>query len=258
MNYYNHKILNLIVDNILNLSLDELKDVYNLFDEGGVKEIDALKSKNIYLDFLQQEGVRSRQFDLPYFLNFNKEKTIMIIGMDAKANHDNHVRLSTPYFLQSIQGRETNENDYWKIIKILSETYNIFLTDVYKAYFQIGDIVSNKIPTYKKDALHSEILKKEILEVKPYAILCWGRESRNLVAKTLDLKLLNSITRDTNYPYKYQGDIGDFKLVATPHPSNSTRLNSWLSFYENNLKDRTYTKQTRPEVLANFILDKLK
>jgi hypothetical protein len=50
MNYYNHKILNLIVDNILNLSLDELKDVYSLFDEGGVKEIDALKSKNIYLD----------------------------------------------------------------------------------------------------------------------------------------------------------------------------------------------------------------
>lgn len=258
MNYYNHKILDLIVDNILNLSLDELKDVYNLFDEGGVKEIDTLKSKNIYLDFLQQEGVRSRQFDLPYFLNFNKEKTIMIIGMDAKANHDNDVRLSTPYFLQSIQGRETNENDYWKIIKILSETYNIFLTDVYKAYFQIGDIVSNQIPTYKKDALHSEILKKEIAEVKPYAILCWGRESRNLVAKTLGVKLLNSITRDTNYPYKYQGEIGDFKLVATPHPSNSTRLNSWLSFYEYNLNDRTYTKQTRPEVLANFILDKLK
>jgi hypothetical protein len=258
MNYYNHKILNLIVDNILNLSLDELKDVYSLFDEGGVKEIDALKSKNIYLDFLKQEGVRSRQFDLPYFLNFNKEKTIMIIGMDAKANHDNDVRLSTPYFLQSSQGRETNENDYWKIIKILSETYNIFLTDVYKAYFQIGDIVSNQIPTYKKDALHSEILKKEILEVKPYAIICWGRESRNLVAKTFKIKLLNVITRDSNYPYKCHGDIGDVKLVATPHPSNSTYKSDWLSFYEANFSGIEYSKQTRPEILANFILDKLK
>ena len=79
MNYYNHKILNLIVDNILNLSLDELKDVYNLFDEGGFKEIDELKSKNIYLDFLQQEGVRSRQFDLPYFLNFNKENIFSLL-----------------------------------------------------------------------------------------------------------------------------------------------------------------------------------
>ena len=258
MNYYNHKILNLIVDNILNLSLDEINAIYQSFENEGVEEISESKTKNVFHDFLNQDGVHSRQFDLPYFLNFNKAQTIMIIGMDAKSNHGKEIRLSTPYFLQSIQGRETNENDYWKIIKILSETYNIFLTDVYKAYFQIGDIVSNKIPTYKKDALHSEILKKEILEVKPYAILCWGRESRNLVAKTLDLKLLNSITRDTNYPYKYQGDIGDFKLVATPHPSNSTRLNSWLSFYENNLKVRTYTKQTRPEVLANFILDKLK
>ena len=159
MNYYNHKILNLIVDNILNLSLDELNAIYQSFENEGVEEISESKTKNVFYDFLNQDGVHSRQFDLPYFFNFKKAQTIMIIGMDAKSNHGKEIRLSTPYFLQSIQGRETNENDYWKIIKILSETYNIFLTDVYKAYFQIGDIVSNKIPTYKKDALHSEILK---------------------------------------------------------------------------------------------------
>ncbi len=258
MNYYNHKILNLIVDNILNLSLDEIKAIYKSFENEGVEEISESKTKNVFHDFLNQDGVHSRQFDLPYFLNFNKAQTIMIIGMDAKSNHGKEIRLSTPYFLQSVKGRETNDNDYWKIIKILSETYNIFLTDVYKAYFQKDETVSNQIPSYKKDPLHSDILIKEILEVKPYAILCWGRESRNLVAKTLDIKLLNVITRDSNYPYKFHGDIGDFKFVATPHPSNRTYKSDWISFYGANFGVIEYTKHSRPEILANFILDKLK
>lgn len=255
MNYYNENILNLLSNDILNLSLDELKSIYKSFENEGVEEISVLKTKNIFRECLSKEGVQCRQFDLPYFMNFNKEKTIMIIGMDAKTNHANEIRLSTPYFLQSIQGRETNSNDYWKIIKLLSESYNIFLTDVYKAYFKMGEIVSNKLPVYKNNSLHANFLIKEILEVNPYAILCWGKESRSLVAETLNIKLLNIITRDTSYPYKCQGDI---KLVATPHPSNRTWIESWLSFYENNLKGVIYSKQTRPEVLANFILDKLK
>ena len=43
-------------------------------------------------------------------------------------------------------------------------------------------------------------------------------------------------------------------LSSLPKPSPALGI----EFYENNFKDRTYTKQTRPEVLANFILDKLK
>lgn len=259
MNYYNENILNLISNDILNLSLDELKSIYKSFENEGVEGISVLKTKNIFRESLSKEGVQSRQFDLPYFMNFNKEKTIMIIGMDAKANHKGDtVVLSTPYYLQSKDGRETNSNDYWKIIKLLSKSYNIFLTDVYKAYFKMGEIVSNKLPVYKNNSLHANILKNEILEVKPHAILCWGRESRSLVAKTFKIKLLNSITRDSHYPYKCHGDIGDVKLVATPHPSNRTYKSDWLSFYEANFSDIEYSKQTRPEVLANFILDKLK
>jgi hypothetical protein len=181
----------------------------------------------------------------------------MIVGMDAKASHGpDHVVLSTPYYLQSNKGRETNKNDYWKIIKVLSNHYNIFLTDVYKAYFKSTDI-SNRIPEYKKSNLHSEILKQEIKEIKPSAILCWGKDSRNLVAKIVGVKLLGLISEDSNYPYHCKGEFNDLKLIATPHPSNSTYENNWISFYNANLSNTVYIKKNRPVDIANFILNKL-
>ena len=51
MNYYNHKILNLIVDNILNLSLDEINAIYQSFENEGVEEISESKTKNVFHDF---------------------------------------------------------------------------------------------------------------------------------------------------------------------------------------------------------------
>jgi hypothetical protein len=257
-NYFSEKIINLISENILNFNIEEIKDFYKSFNEGKTIEISAEKTKNIYFDFLNNGIVKHKQFDLPYYLDFKKEKTIMIVGMDAKASHedDSVVVLSTPYYLQSNEGRETNKNDYWKIIKILSNHYNIFLTDVYKAYFKSTDI-SNRIPQYKKNNLHSEILKQEIKEIKPSAILCWGKDSRTLVAKIVSVKLLGLISKDSNYPYHCTGGFSDIRLIATPHPSNSTYEKDWISFYNANLSNTPYIKKNRPVDLANFILNKL-
>jgi hypothetical protein len=256
-NYYSDKILNLISENILNYNLNDLKDIYKIFDRGETKSISASNTKNIYNDFLKEEGVISKQFDLPYFFDFKKEKNIMIIGMDAKATHkDDTVVLSTPYYLQAKDGRETNKNDYWKIISFLSNHYNIYLTDVYKAYFVSTDI-SNRLPKYKKNNLHAEILKQEIIETNPSAIICWGNDSRNLVSKIAGVKLLDLLTKDSNYPYRCNREFNNTKLIATPHPSNLTYEKHWLSFYNANLPHIPYIKNHRPETLSKFILSKL-
>jgi hypothetical protein len=259
MNYYNEEILNLISDNILNIDVHELRSIYDVFNNEGIEKIEVERTKHNYQQFLKDAAVTSVQFDLPYFFDNKKDKTIMIIGMDAKASHsDKLVVLSTPYYLQSIKGRETNENDYWKIIKILSNTYNIYLTDVYKAYFEKESILSNKIPLYKKNILHAEILKKEILEVNPKAILCWGKASRDLVSKIVNVSPLDVITRDSNYPYECKGEFSNIKLVATPHPSKGTYKSAWLSFYDANLQGIEYSNNNKPEILANFVLSKVK
>lgn len=256
-NYYSEKILNLISEKILDYNLNDLKDIYKMFDSGETKSIPRSKTKNIYNDFLKEEGVINKQFDLPYYFDFKKEKTIMIIGMDAKAKHEgDFIVLSTPYYLQSKDGRETNKNDYWKIISILSNHYNIYLTDVYKAYFVSTDI-SNSIPLYTKNNLHSEILKQEMKETNPSAIICWGKDSRDIVSEIVGVKLLDSITKDSNYPYFCNEEFKDVKLIATLHPSNRTYEKDWLSFYNANLPNIPYTKNNRPIDLANFILKKM-
>ena len=259
MNYYNEEILNLISDNILNIDTDELKRIYEVFNNEGIKKIEIERTKHNYQQFLKDAAVNSVQFDLPYFFDNKKEKTIMIIGMDAKASHsDKFVVLSTPYYLQSKAGQNTNKNDYWDIIKILSQDYNIYLTDVYKAYYKQVDSVSNELPHYTEQDFHKNILNDEIIKiVKPLAILSWGKKSRDSVAKIFDLKINNSITKDNiHIPYRINNSI---KFISTPHPSRRTRSNHWKKFFEMNMPHQDHTdNDNRPKYLAELIMKSLK
>jgi hypothetical protein len=267
MNYYNDKLLFLISQEILDVDTEKLKSIYNSFQKGETLKIKTEEIGANYRKFLIQEGVKHRQFDLPYFFDNKKEKTIMIIGMDPKSTNpdDEHVLLNTPYSLQTEAGQKTNANDYGDIISSLSKEFNIYLTDIYKAYFLKGILVSSEnleYITFKNNNgsfsnFHESILMKEIDEVKPQGILCWGRPSRNLTAKILKIKLKASISLDNNYPYFAASPYEKLKLVATPHPSGLTRDKHWASFYEKNIPAKKYSKDNRPKDLSEMILDKL-
>ena len=267
MNYYNDKLLSVISQEILDMDTEKLKSIYNSFQKGETLKIKTKEIGANFRKFLIQEGVQHKQFDLPYFFDNKKEKTIMIIGMDPKSTnpHDDHVVLNTPYSLQTEAGQKTNANDYWDIISSLSKEFNIYLTDIYKAYFLKNNLVSNKNIEYitfknNKDVysnFHESILMKEIDEVKPQGILCWGSPSRNLTAKILKIRLQASISIDNNYPYFAASPYEKLKLVATPHPSGLTRDKHWASFYEKNIPTKKYNKVNRPKDLSDMILDKL-
>ena len=257
MNYFNENIIDLLKNQVLNFSVDQLKEIYQVFDREGIKEIENHQTNTVFHDFLNQPSVFKKQFDLPFFINNKKAKTIMIIGMDAKANHEgSHIILSTPYYLQSEEGRNTNSNDYWKIIEVLSLEFNIYLTDVYKAYFVQENTISNTIPSYTSHPIHKELIEKEILEVTPDAVVCWGKEARDLVANLLDIQLNASISKDDiRIPYKKEIEGVTFSFLATPHPSRLTRPKSWESFFAINLPEEDYSdSKLRPKKLAKFII----
>lgn len=261
MNYFNENIIDLLKNQVLNFSVDQLKEIYQVFDREGIKEIENHQTNTVFHDFLNQPSVFKKQFDLPFFINNKKAKTIMIIGMDAKANHEgSHIILSTPYYLQSEEGRNTNSNDYWKIIEVLSLEFNIYLTDVYKAYFVQENTISNTIPSYTSHPIHKELIEKEILEVTPDAVVCWGKEARDLVANLLDIQLNASISKDDiRIPYKKEIEGVSFSFLATPHPSRLTRPKSWESFFAINLPEEDYSdSKLRPKKLAQFISSTVK
>jgi hypothetical protein len=260
MNYFNENIIDLLKNQVLNFSVDQLKEIYQVFDREGIKEIENHQTNTVFHDFLNQPSVFKKQFDLPFFINNKKAKTIMIIGMDAKANHEgSHIILSTPYYLQAEAGRNTNSNDYWKIIEVLSLEFNIYLTDVYKAYFVQENTISNTIPSYTNHPIHKELIEKEIIEVKPNAVLCWGKEARDLVANLLDIQLKATISKDDiRIPYKKEIAGVSFSFLATPHPSRLTRPKSWESFFGVNLPGEDHSdSKLRPKKLANLIISAL-
>jgi hypothetical protein len=257
MNYFNEKIIDLLKNQVLNLSVDQIKEIYQVFDNGGIKEIENQDVHQVFQDFLNRHEVVKKQFDLPFFIDNKKKKTLMVIGMDAKAGHaGNHVVLSTPYYLQAEEGRKTNANDYWKIIAVLSAEFNIYLTDVYKAYFVQGNSISNTIASYSSHPIHKELIEKEIVVVNPDAVLCWGKEARDLVANLLDIKLKATISKDDiRIPYKKEIEGVTFSFLATPHPSRLTRPKSWESFFSVNLPGEDYSdSKLRPKKLADFIV----
>jgi len=44
MNYFNEKIIDLLKNHVLNLSEDQIKSIYQVFDNGGIKEIENKKT----------------------------------------------------------------------------------------------------------------------------------------------------------------------------------------------------------------------
>jgi hypothetical protein len=270
MNYFNDEILSLISQYILNIDSKKLKSIYNAFEHDDendrIFKCDTGIVNDNYRTFLEKKGTKSIQFDLPYYFDNKKKKTIMIIGMDAKSSHTDKVVLSTPYYLQSETGKNTKKNDYWQIISMMSSEYNFYLTDIYKAYFTNGKLVSNKNPDYtnhrikhenKSPNLHALILMKEIEKVRPYGIICWGDKSRKLTAKTLEIDLkAKKITEDNSD--LTESSSSKIKFAASPHPSGLTRKKHWEIFYKNNIPNKVYNKADRAKDLSDFFINKLR
>ena len=77
MNYFNDNIIDLLLDEVINLNKEELKAVYKVFENGGIQIIDNQNTNKIFQFFLNQSKVAKKQFDLPFFIDNKKKKTLM-------------------------------------------------------------------------------------------------------------------------------------------------------------------------------------
>jgi len=157
-----------------------------------------------YGDLLLQREVENLGIDLPiYFGNPDSNKKIMIVAMDAKRNGQNHNKISigSVFALDEKSSRETNRNDYWKFIEPLTKDSFVYLTDIFKLYYETHyndkgkqyKLLSNKDQTYTDKAsvafnTNKKILEAEIELVKPNTIISLGNES------AYALKMISGIT----------------------------------------------------------------
>lgn len=179
-----------------------------------------------YGALLLNKELENLGIDLPiYFGDENSNKRVMIVAMDAKRNGQSHNKISigSVFSLDEKNARETNRNDYWNFIEPMTHNTFVYLTDIFKIYYETYSdnngkktkLLSNKDKEYIDKKSHSYLTNKSILEleiqlVKPDTIISLGHESAHA------LKMIQSI--DTNDLEVTQNGI---RYLFMPHISRT-------------------------------------
>ena len=197
-----HELIAILESDLFSLSKKEIAGYY----EQMILEFDSetntkLKDLSLSKDFksvntvpMERKDLKLRNLgtDLPvYFGNPDTcKERIMIIAMDAKRNAPNSndvVVLNSVFSLHSLSnGRKTNKNDYWKFIEPITKENFVYITDVYKLFYEYTNLegihkISNKDKNFtatKKGSIHKVILDKEIALINPTKIVTLGKEAK--------------------------------------------------------------------------------
>jgi uracil-DNA glycosylase len=212
----------------------------------------SLNIANLNLNFktllTKPKGFSNIGIDLPVFFDnaLSINNRIMIIAMDPKRNgqNNNQITLNSVFSLHSKRnGRETNKNDYWNFIGPLTKNNFVYITDVYKLYYEssfeengkLHKKLSNKDPEFigKHTAAYNQnklILEKEINFVKPNKIISLGNESAMALKSIMNIKTNELVFEQEGIEYLFMPHISRTVTQSIP-----TIANLFISL--GNLKD---------------------
>jgi hypothetical protein len=203
----------ILADFLLKKSPEEILGIYELLLSEST-ELGHLKIDE--LSFLQpllhsKSNIKNIGIDLPIMLDTGKP-VLMIIALDPKRNDaskqaSDEISVGSVFNLHCEAGRRA-KNNYFSFIEPLLQNYSVYLTDVYKVYFESYEkdryVVSNKIKDYvdfeidtdsnEKVNLHRQILELEIAHLNPKCIITLGVHAENALKS-----ILNKETYDDTY-----------------------------------------------------------
>jgi uracil-DNA glycosylase len=201
----------------------------SLFSE--VRTLSELVNFHKFLE-TKEEQPFNIGIDLPiYFGDPSSNHKIMIVAMDPKrtGQEPGVYSLGSVFSLHTNEGRSTKKNDYWKFIEpMISENF-VYLTDIYKLYYESFSevngrkthVVSNKDKSFiRKDTvpfkINKQILDAEINIVQPTKIIALGKEAANA------LKLIKGIKNsESEICFNQEG----IEYVFMPHIARTVTQN---------------------------------
>jgi hypothetical protein len=166
------------------------------YRSGGDVELGSVDVRDVLLEgfLLGKSRVWNLGIDLPiWFGDLRVEKQrLMIVAMDPKRNsqEDQRITLNSVFSLHTRSGRETRRNDYWRFIEPFIKSGFVYLTDLYKLYYETSlvragvtlPLVSNKDETFIGRGtvayqMNKSILAAEIKAVAPTRVVAFGNEA---------------------------------------------------------------------------------
>ena len=234
------EITQILTDYFFNLSKDDVRSKF----QQTTLEIDVtveIKELLYFGDFLlnKSEKIKNLGIDFPLFFENKGKPNLAIVAMDPKRNDEsckekNCISLGSVFALNKESGRKSNENDYWNFIYPLTQDFNVYLTDVYKIYYDSIDKnqkVSNKdidfnefkisINNNKKN-IHRHILEKEFdflfrnSSTNESLVIALGKEAKTSICQLFGINLKEdeiSIVHD------------NIKFIFMPHISRTVTQN---------------------------------
>ena len=214
--------------------------------------------------YLHFEDIRTIAIDFPFSLQNGMRDTIMICAMDSFPPNNTQsdkekktIKSWVPFSLidnWSYQKGSAKSNSTF--FMLLFQTYNIYVTDIYKIFFREGpcgtDKRSNQNLRYTNNILdiHKTILENEINIIKPKAIITLGNRSRDALLKFTNVKAQNW-HKDLQ---TYSWIDNKTKILSIPHISGAA--NGAKSKIIKNLR-YSHINGSQNEKLAKIIIENL-
>ncbi len=239
-----YKDISAILSNNLISSNIDLNDLYEKMKMSYEEEHHKIEScfyiskKDIigYGDLLNNKPIENLGIDLPiYFGDCNSKRKIMIVAMDPKRSgqRDDSISVGTVFALNQKKDRETKTNDYWNFIEPLTDNAFVYLTDIYKLYYESfgfknnkqTKILSNKDPEFiSKTSIpfntNKLILEAEINLIKPDTIIALGNESANALKMISNIKTTNLDIIHNGISYLFMPHISRTVTQSIPTIAN--------------------------------------
>jgi hypothetical protein len=177
---------------------------------------------------IKEKDIRTIGIDFPILLSKGKNRPVlMICAMDPLREESDDVSkideigFWVPFsIINSIDSKYNKPTDRSNLsfFHTLLETYDIYVTDIYKVFYREGNKLSNGQKEFKQLKVHKEIFQNEIKIVKPCAILTLGNDARDGICQILDLnppiwsdKIHTTVSKDNT------------NVLMVPHISGSAR-----------------------------------
>ncbi len=197
---------------------NEILSDFSLLKNELSEKFEAIKRKNI----------RTIGIDFPIVLSKGKNRPIlMICAMDPlRKDSDDSSKLDeieywVPFsIINSMESKYNSSSDRINLsfFHTLLETYDIYVTDIYKIFYREGQNLSNNKKDFKQLPVHKEILENEIKIIKPHSILTLGNDARDAICQILNL---NAPTwSDEVYTAKSKENAN---IIMVPHISGAAR-----------------------------------
>lgn len=180
-----------------------------------------------FFSILKEKKIRTIGIDFPIYLSKGGNKpTLMVCALDPLRNEIENKTSTTkvdfwvPFSIinNPINQAKHSEKENLIFFHTLLNSYDLYITDIYKIFYREGNMKSNSLSDFKSLLIHKEILENEIRIIQPDAILTLGNTNRDIISN------LYNITPPKWTEEVFMTNLEEkLKIVMIPHISGAAR-----------------------------------